>query len=227
MLSFMLRDFLFGSIIGWWILFLIAAAAIGALRSAFRAWSRHRRALAANLARLSDARNAESRYALAVVYCEGRRWKSALALIGEAIDIASSDNRYNHVPHRFLRLKADALYGNREWTAAAAAYRQALDVHSDTGYADSLLGVARSEYRAGRWKEAVEFSRHAVREQESRLEAYFRWAQAAAAAGNAPETERAAAEFRRVAAMLPPFARQKRLWWRLAFAGFPIARRIG
>ena len=223
----MLWDFLFGSIFGWWILFIIGASAIGGLRAGFRGWSRHRRAMAANLARLSDARNAESRYALALVYSEGRRWKSALALIDEAIDIASSDSRYNHVPHRFLRLKADCLYGRSDWTAAAAAYRKALDVKSDTGYADALLGVARSEYRAGRWKEAIEFSRHAVREQESRLESYFRWAQAASAGGDGAEAARASAEFRRVAAMLPPFARQRRLWWRIAFLTFPIARRIG
>lgn len=223
----MLWDFLFGSIFGWWILFLVAAASIGALRAVFRAWNRHRRAMAANLARLSDAQNAESRYALAVVYAEGRRWKKSLALIEEAIAIASSDSRYNHVPHRFLRLKADSLYGRGEWTAAVAAYRKALDVPSDTGYADALLGVARSEYRSGRWKEAVAFSRHAVREQESRLEAYFRWAQSASAGGDGAEADKASAEFRRVAAMLPPFARQKRLWWRLAFLLFPIARRIG
>ncbi len=223
----MLWDFLFGSIFGWWILFLIGAAAVAGLRSAYRAWNRHRRAMAANLARLSDPQNAESRYALALVYSEGRKWKRALALIEEAIEIASSDSRYNHVPHRFLRLKADCLYGRGEWTTACAAYRKALDVPSDTGYADALLGVARSEYRAGRWKEAVEFSRHAVREQESRLEAYFRWAQAASAGGDAAEAARASAEFRRVAAMLPPFARQRRLWWRFAFLAFPFARRIG
>ena len=223
----MLWDFLFGSIFGWWILFIVGAFAFGGLRAGYRSWLRHRRAMAANRARLSDARNAESRYALALVYSEGKKWKSALSLIDEAIEIASSDSRYNHVPHRFLRLKADALYGRGEWAAAVAAYRKALDVPSDTGYADALLGVARSEYRAGRWKEAVEFSRHAVREQESRLEAYFRWAQAASAGGHDSETGRAAAEFRRVAAMLPPFARQKRLWWRLAFLLFPITRRIG
>jgi len=223
----MLWDFLFGTIFGWWILFLIAASAIAALRAAFRKWSRHRRAMAANIVRLSDARNAESRYALAQVYSEGRKWKRALGLIDEAIEIAGSDSRYNHVPHRFLRLKADCLYGTRDWTGAAAAYHQALKVPSDTGYADALLGVARSELRAGRWKEAVEFSRHAIREHESRLEAYFRWAQAAAAGGDGAETGRAKNEFRRVAAMLPPFARQRRLWWRLAFVTFPIARRIG
>ena len=227
MLWAMLWDFLFGSIFGWWILFLLAASALGALRAAWRKWNRHLRAIAANRARLSDARNAESRYALALVYSEGRKWKSALALIDEAIDIASSDSRYNQVPHRFLRLKADCLYGRRDWTAAAAAYRKALDAKSDTGYADALLGVARSEYRAGHWKEAVEFSRHAVHEQESRLESYFRWAQAASAGGDAAGTVRAASEFRRVAAMLPPFARQRRLWWRIAFLAFPIARRIG
>jgi tetratricopeptide (TPR) repeat protein len=131
------------------------------------------------------------------------------------------------VPHRFLRLKADCLYGRRDWEGAAAAYRKALDVPSDAGYDDALLGVARSEHRAGRWKEAVEFSRHAIQENESRLEAYFRWAQAASAGSDVDETGRARAEFRRVASMLPPFARQRRLWWRIAFFTFPIARRIG
>jgi tetratricopeptide (TPR) repeat protein len=223
----MIWDFLFGSIFGWWILFLIGMSLIAVLRSGYRKWLRHRRAMAANLARLSDPGNAESRFALAQVYAEGRRWKSALTLVDEAIAIARVDSRYNHVPHRFLRLKADALYGTSEWIPARDAYHEALNVPSDTGYADALLGVARSELRAGHWKEAVEFSRHAIGEHESRLEAYFRWAQAASAGGDGAETARARAEFRRVAAMLPPFARQRRMWWRFAFLTFPIARRIG
>jgi len=100
-------------------------------------------------------------------------------------------------------------------------------VPSDTGYAEALLGVARSEYRAGRLAEAVAFGRHAVTENESLLEAYFRWAQAAAAGKEEAERTKAAEDFRRVAAALPPFARQRRLWWRMAFLFFPIARRIG
>src|SRR5688572_19012536 len=102
----MIWDFLFGSIFGWWILFLVGMSLIAVFRSAYRKWLRHRRAMAANLARLSDPGNAESRFALAQVYSEGRKWKSALALIDEAIAIAGNDSRYNHVPHRFLRLKA-------------------------------------------------------------------------------------------------------------------------
>ena len=223
----LLWDFLFGSIIGWWILFLIAAAAFGGLRVAWRAWFRRRRGMAANMARLSDSRNAEARYTLAVVHAESKRWKSSKALIEEAIAITSSDSRYNHVPHRFLRLRADCLYRLREWKAAVDAYHQALAVPSETGYADALLGVARSQLRAGRWKEAVAFSRHAIVEHESRLEAYYRWAQAASAGGDDAETARAKSEFRRVAALLPPFARQKRMWWRFAFMTFPISRRIG
>lgn len=223
----MIWDFLFGSIFGWWILFLIAASLFAVIRAGLRRWDRHRRAMAASLARLSDPHSAEARYTLALIHSEGRRWKPALALLEEAIEIAGSDSRYNHVPHRFLRLKADCLYGRREWAPAAAAYRKALDVPSDAGYEAALLGVARSELRAGRWRQAVEFSRHTIRENESRLEAYFRWAQAASAGNNAKEAAHAAAEFRRVAALLPPFARQRRLWWRFAFFAFPIARRIG
>ena len=174
--------------------------------------------MAANLARLSDARNAESRYALALVYSEGGKWKRSLPLIEEAIQITSSDSRYNHVPHRFLRLKADCLYGRGEWKAAGAAYRKALDVPSDTGYAEALLGVARSEYRTGRWKEAVEFSRHAVREQESRLESYFRWAQAAAAGGIPPRRRAAPSSAASRRCSRPPSS-----WlWCGSFLAFPI-----
>jgi tetratricopeptide (TPR) repeat protein len=223
----MLWDFLFGSILGWWILFLLAAAAFQGGRSLIRTWTRHRRVVAANLARMSDPNSAESRYTLAKLYSEGRHWKRALALIDEAVEIASRDSRYNHVPHRFLRLKGDCRYGSGAWAEAAAAYRKSLEVPSDGGYAEALLGVARSEYRAGRLGEAVAFGRHAVAENESLLEAYFRWAQAAAAGKVEAERSKAAAEFRRVAASLPPFARQRRLWWRLAFLVFPIARRLG
>jgi len=223
----MVWDFLFGSFIGWWILFLMAAFTIGAIRAGFRMWGRHRRFVAANLARLSDPRNAESRFTLAQLYSEGRRWSSALALVDEAVAIASDDSRYNNVPHRFLRLKADCLYRRRDWAGAAAAYRKSLEVPSDTGYAEALLGVARSEYRAGRLAEAVAFGRHAVTENESLLEGYFRWAQAAAAGREEAERAKATHDFLRVAATLPPFARQRRLWWRMAFLLFPIARRIG
>ncbi|HTF58046.1 MAG TPA: hypothetical protein VK661_12515 [Planctomycetota bacterium] len=223
----MFRDFLFGTIIGWWILFLVVAGTLQGLRSLFRAWIRHRRVVAANQARLSDPRNAESRYTLAKLHSEGRRWGKALALLDEAVEIASNDSRYNHVPHRFYRLKADCLYGKGDWSGAAAAYRKSLEVKSDAGYDAALLGVARSEFRAGRTSEAVAFSRYAIGENGSLLEAYFRWAQAASAAGDRAEADRAAAEFRRVAALLPPFARQRPLWWRFAFLCFPIARRIG
>jgi len=223
----MVWDFLFGSIIGWWILFIVAAAALQGLRSLYRAWIRHGRMVAANQARLSDPRNAESRYTLAKLHSESKRWGRALGLIDEAVEIASNDSRYNHVPHRFFRLKADCLYGKGDWAGAATAYRQSLEVKSDAGYDAALLGVARSEYRAGRASEAVAFSRHAIAENGSLLEAYFRWAQAASAAGDRAEVDRAAGEFRRVAALLPPFARQRRFWWRFAFLCFPIARRIG
>jgi len=223
----MLWHFLFGTIFGWWILFLLAAALVGGGRAAWRSWRRHQRAMAANVARLSDDRNAEARHALAAVYAEGKKWKSALELIDEAIVIAAADKRYNHVPHRFLRLRADCLYGKREWAGAVEAYHKALSVPSETGYADALLGVARSQFRAGKWKEAVEFSRHAIDEHESRLEAYYRWAQAASAAGDSEGTAKARSEFRRVAALLPPFARQRRMWWRFAFLTFPLSRRIG
>ena len=223
----MLWDFLFGTIIGWWILIILAAGAFQGVRGLIRAWMRHRRVVAANLARLSDPRNAESRFTLAKLFSEGKRWSRALALIDEAVTIASDDSRYNNVPHRFFRLKADCLYGCRDWAGAATAYRKSLEVPSDTGYAEALLGVARSEYRAGRLAEAVAFGRHAVTENESLLEAYFRWAQAAAAGKEEAERTKAAEDFHRVAAALPPFARQRRLWWRMAFLFFPIARRIG
>src|SRR5258705_2076749 len=123
----MLWDFLFGSIIGWWIVFLLSAGTLQGLRSLYRAWIRHRRLVAANQARLSDPRNAESRYTLAKLHAEGKRWGRALALIDEAVEIASSDSRYNHVPHRFYPLQADCLYGKGDWSGAGAAYRPSLE----------------------------------------------------------------------------------------------------
>jgi len=223
----MFFDFLFGTIICWWILFLLGLSGIAMARGGYRMWLRKRRMMAATLAQAADPRNAAARFEIARIQAERSRWKAALARIDEAIAIAAEDSRYNGVPHRFLRLRADCLYGVRDWKGAAAAYRKSLDVPSDAGYGDALIGVARSELRAGRWKEAVEFSRHTIHEKESGLEAYFRWAQAASLMGDGKQVDAAFAGFRRVAALLPPFARQRRLWWRTAFFFFPIARRIG
>jgi tetratricopeptide (TPR) repeat protein len=146
----MLLDFLFGSIFGWWILFLLGLSLIAAIRGGYRMWLRNRRMMAATLAQAADPRNAAARFELARIQAERSRWKAALARIDEAIAIAAEDSRYNGVPHRFLRLRADCLYAIRDWKGAAIAYRKALEVPSDAGYGEALLGVARSELRAGR-----------------------------------------------------------------------------
>ncbi|MBI4564921.1 MAG: hypothetical protein HY716_09550 [Planctomycetes bacterium] len=222
----MLWHVLFGSIFGWWILFLLLGGTAAGIASLVRKWNRRRRFVAAQRARLSNPQDAEVRFGLATICAEGRKWKKALRFIEEAISIAREDPRYNHVPYRFFKLRGDALYGLKRWKAASEAYREALAVSSDAGYEGALLGVARSEYRAGRLSEALAYSRHAVEENESLLEAYFRWAQAAAAAGNPAEQREAGRRFRAVVSSLPRFVRQRRLWWRLAFSFFPVSRRI-
>ncbi len=225
MLDTLLR-FLLGSLLGWWILFLLGATAAAGLASAWRGWRRRARWHAMNRIRLENPGNAEVRFEIATMHAEARRWRRAEEFAAEAAAIAKDNPSYGQVPHKFLRLRADALYGQGRWAEAAEAYRKSLEVRYDAGYDAALLGVARSEYRAGRPAEAFEFARHALDENSSLLEAWFRRAQAAAALGRDADVEEARQGFHRVAALLPPFGKHRRFRWKLAFAFFGLARRI-
>jgi tetratricopeptide (TPR) repeat protein len=220
-------NFLFYSIFGWWILFLVGASLFSFAVHRFRLWDRRRRRLriAEDQSRANPG-NAEVRFELALINAENGNWVNAEALVREAIDTVSTSQLYNHVPHKFLRLKADCLRGRDDPAAAAEAYRKALEVKSDGGYDKALLGVCRSEWRADRPEAALEFARHALDASPSMLEAYFRWAQAADAVGKPEEVAKAREGFRRAASVLVRGSRHGVFRWRLAFLFFPLARRM-
>ena len=193
----------------------------------YRAWGARRRYMAAQGAKLSNPQNAEARYGLAHLYAQARRWRRAQSYANEAVDVATDNPLYTGVPYAYYRVLGLSLYGLRRYAEAADVFERALKARSETDHLDALLGLAKANYRLGRYEQALDFARHAVAEQESALEGYFRWAQCAAKLRNAPETAEARRRFRAVAATLPWFARQRRLGWRFAFLLFPISRRIG
>lgn len=219
---------LFGSIFGWWILFIIGAVIVGALRHRVRAWVRSRRYMGAQASKLANPQNADVRMGLAEIYLQGRRWKKAERYAREAIATAKDNPLYDgRIPYAFHTSLATALYGRRRYAEAEASFRDALASPSQTGYHEALLGLAKSLYRLKRCEEALDFARHAANENTSSLETYFRWAQAAAALGRGDEVGEARRRFHETARALPPFSRERRLRFRLAFAFFGLARRVG
>jgi tetratricopeptide (TPR) repeat protein len=210
-----------------WIAFVLLALAASPLVHALRLWRARRRFIESQGARLLNPQNADARFQLANLYADGRAWRRALAYAQEAVRVARDNPLFEgRVPYHFLRLLGDALYHRGRLAEAVDAYRGALDAPSDLGHADALFGLGRALLRQGKREEAVDVLRRAIRENGSKLEAYFRWAQAAAALGRPAEVEEARREFRAVAAALPRFARQGRLRWRAAFWLFPLTRRI-
>lgn len=217
---------LFRTFFGWWIPFLAAATLWALFRHGLRYWFRRRRFLARQAARLDNPGDAEVRYELALLHAEGKRWRKAEARAREALEIAQGHPLYPQIPHRFARLHGDCLYSLRRTSEAAAAYRRALDLKSDSGYDLALLGVCRSEWRSGRPEAALEFARHTIDQNTSALEAYFRWAQAAAALGRDADADEAARKFHETVSRLVHSRGHRTFRWRLAFAFFPLARRL-
>lgn len=217
---------LFRSLIGWWILFLMAATLVVLFRHGVRYWIRRRRFLSRQAARLENPGDAEVRYELALLHAEGGRWKRAEERAREAVALADGHPLYPQVPHRFARLHADCLYRLRRFDEASTVYRRALGLKSDAGYDAALLGVSRSEWRAGRPEAAMEFARHTLDENSSALEAHFRLAQAAAALDRPDLVREATRRFHEVADRLAGLRGHRRTRWKIAFAFFPLSRRI-
>ncbi len=223
-----LFSFLFGTIFGWWILLILAFTIAAPFLGRYRAWLAKRRFMAAQGQRFSNPQNADARYQLAEIYLEAGRWKQAHRYAYDAVAIAQTNPLFDGaVPYLYLRALGQALYGQRRYAEAVDAFDRALKAKSERGYVDALLGMSKARYRLGKTGEALEFAKHAAAEEESNLEAYFRWAQSAAKMGRAAEVAEARNRFWRVALKLPRYARQRRMWWRLAFATFPIARFLG
>lgn len=179
-------------------------------------------------AQLNNPQNADARYQLGNIYAEGGRWRLALEYAEAAVRIARESPLFEEgVPYHFLLLLGDALFRHGRTDEAAKTYEEALWSKSQMGHAEAYFGLGRAQVRLGDLDRALQSLKTSIEENASNLEGYFRLAQAAAKAGKAEETARAAAEFRRVAASLPRFARRrKRMRWRLAFLFFPITRWI-
>jgi len=223
-----LFSFLFGTIFGWWILLILAFTMVAPFLGRYRAWLAKRRFMAAQGQKFSNPQNADARYQLAEIYLEAGRWKQAHRYAYDAVAIAQTNPLFEGAtPYLYLRALGQALYGQRRYAEAVDAFGRALKARSDRGYVDALLGMAKARYRMGKTAEAFEFAKHAVAEEESNLEAYFRWAQAAAKMGRAADVAEARGRFWRIALKLPRYARQRRVWWRLAFATFPLSRLVG
>ncbi len=219
--------FLFGTFFGWWILFLVAAAVLSPVVWRIRTWARARRFMAAQSARLANPQNAEVRRELAQLYLEGWRCSKAEALARQAVELAKANPLYEGaVPYLFWRVLGEALVQCRRWDEAAPVLDEALKSKSETGYFEALLLLSRCHWKRGNAVKALEWARHASRENTSSLEAYFRRAQAAAKAGDAAEVKAARAEFERTRAALPKFSREARIGWSIAFWLFPLIRRI-
>lgn len=222
-----LACFLFGTIFGWWVLFVGAFVLSMPFLNRYRAWLAKRRFMRAQGQKFANPQNADARFQLAEIYLQAGRHRPAEAYAREAVSIASTNPVYDGVPYAYLRALGQALYGRRRYAEATDAFQRALKAKSELGYFDALIGLAKARYRAGDVKKAFEFARHAVAEQESHLEGYFRWAQAAARLRRPDDVRAARDRFWKVALNQPRYARQRRIWWRLAFIAFPISRLVG
>ena len=221
-----LLHFLFGTFIGWWILIVLFLALSAPVMLRVRLWQRRRAFLRNEASKLANPQNADARYQLAVIYYDGRRNAKARALIEEAIGIAAESPLYDEVPHRFHVLLGNLHYRKGRHADALSSYQKSLSVKSDLGYGDVYLCLGRCTLRRGDAEAALEWLKKSRQERTSYLETYFRIAQAAAVLGREEEVKKAKADFRETAKTLPRFARQKKLWWKLAFGMFPITRRL-
>jgi tetratricopeptide (TPR) repeat protein len=211
----------------WWVAVIAGFAAAYPLARRFQLWRAKARFIESWGTRLENPQNADARFQLAHLYAEGGSWRKALRYAEEAVRVAAENPLYEgRVPYHFLLLLGEALSRRRRYGEAADAFRRALGARSDLGHGDARFGLGKAYYRKGDFVKALEAYREALPDNASRLEVYFRLAQVAARLGHDREAARARAEFRRVAASLPRFARQKRLRWRLAFLLFPLTRWI-
>ena len=218
--------FLFGSILGWWILIVFATVVSVPLVRRVRTLRDKQRLLRREGAKLENPQNADARFQLAFIYLRGRRYRRALAYVEEAIRIADENPVFDEVPHSYHRLQGDILFRWRKYSEAMQAYEKALLRKTELGYGDTHLALGRCALRGKEYAKALKWFEKSVRERSSYLETYFRIAQAAAAIGEGLRVRQAREEFRRVAANLPKFARQNPWKWRLAFLAFPLSRRI-
>lgn len=211
----------------WWVAIVLLVLLATPFVHRFRLWQAKRRFIESQGSKLGNPQNADARFQLANIYADGRSWRLAHEYAADAVKVAEENPLFEgKVPYHFLRLLGDVLYRRGRIDEAVAAYRRSLEAKADLGHGDALFGLGRALLRKGDPEKAVEFLRHAIHENGSNLEAYFRLAQASALLGREGDVESARREFRAVAASLPRFARQRRLRWRLAFLLFPMTRHV-
>lgn len=211
----------------WWIAIVVLWALAQPVAARLRLWQAKRRFIEGEGAKLQNPQNADARFQLASLYAAGGAWRRALAHAADAVRAAGENPLYEGtIPYHFLRLWGDCLYRRGRREEAVDVFRRALEARSETGHGEARFGLGRALLKKGEPAAALDVLKESVREHGSNLEAYFRWAQAAALLGKAEEVEAARREFRATAAALPRFAARKRLRWRLAFLLFPLTRHV-
>jgi tetratricopeptide (TPR) repeat protein len=193
----------------------------------FKLWQAKRRFIRNQGSRLQNPQNADARFQLANIYAEGGSWTRALQYAQEAVQVAQENPLYEgQIPYHFLRLLGDAHFHKGQFAEAVAAYERALGAKSDLGHGDARFGLGKSLYRKGELAKSFDALNHAIEDNASNLEGYFRLAQAATDLGRGADAEKVKREFWRVAATLPRFAGRHRMRWRLAFFFFPVTRHL-
>jgi tetratricopeptide (TPR) repeat protein len=221
------RFYALGNLFFWWVAFIAIVVLSYPLVRRLRLWQAKRRFIESQGAKLTNPQNADARFQLAHLYAVGGAWRRAEQYAGEAVRIALEHPLYEgQVPYHFLRLHGDMLRKRGRHDEAVRAYARAVEAKSDLGHADAFLGLGVSLLKTGQTEKGLEALRRAAHENGSRLETYFRMAQAADRLGRGADLDEARREFKSVAAALPRFARAGRLRWRLAFLLFPLTKRV-
>jgi tetratricopeptide (TPR) repeat protein len=217
----------FGNLFFWWLVFIAVVAAGVPVARRFRLWQAKRRFIESQGARLQNPQNADARFQLATIYAEGRSWRRAAEYAAEAVRVAGENPLYEgQIPYHFLRLLGETLYRRGRYEEALDAFQRALGAKSELGHGDAIFGLGLTHLRRKEHALALSRLKEAVRENGSQLEAYFRWAQVAAALDQPDEVAEARRQFGEVARSLPRFAKQRKVRWRLGFLLFPLTRHL-
>jgi tetratricopeptide (TPR) repeat protein len=203
-----------------WIIILVLVVPWVAGR--LRRWQARRRRLQAMASELSNPRNARARFQLGVIHYEARRWRRALALFRQAVEVSEAHGGevdpklYQYLGHTLRRL--------RHHEEARIAYEVGLSEVPESGRGESETGLGVSSQRLGDLEGAIRWYEKAIRANQSLLEPRLRLAAIFQARGRREEARTLLDEARSYRP--PPFALRQERRWRVALFCFPLARRL-